>query len=326
MVDTTYNTVEQYDKHVAIPLINLNKLLEENNVPVRKRTNLPQLPLISDGLMYDTIGVIPDDISLVDLLDNFFRNMFSKVDWTLNFSIDGPSAMAKSSMMKDIPHNKINKFVNVSKNNCYNNIPIASFSYITTYENLLKNSVGMIFDRSIISNIAYGICFYLMSVIVNDFMGYRTYTSVCDEFINSTNMKATLEYINASKYNVLIMIDSSYEHYAQRFYTRGYMNSSKSDVLKSQVYEYWAAQTAAFAYLANILNYNCIDLNSLRLAYPNIDDDQLLTSICESFKDAYYMYQPSIIRLSSTMNPQNTNISTETTKKLTIKTLVHSNR
>ncbi|QLI62409.1 HgNV_027 [Dikerogammarus haemobaphes nudivirus] len=332
---TTYNNVEHYKHHVEIPNINFNTLLENKKVECKYRIVLPTQELQHEGLMYHTF-LLSDFINedndinesaIENALSKFFHRIMSSVDWSKNFAIDGPSAMGKTSMIKKKPSNKINKYTNIHKNNSYNNISIASFTYFTLNQELLKNCEGLIFDRSIISNIAYGIAYYIMNIIVNENKTYHTFSSLCEEFINITNMRATLEHLKSEKHQVLIVIDSSYEHYAQRLNNRGYENQSKGEILKSQVYEYWCGQTAAFSYLANILNYHCIDLNVLRTEFPQeVEKVDIINVMCEKFRECYYLYEPTNIVTTSGINPQNTIVNSDEVNRLTISTFVNSNR
>lgn len=276
--------------------------------------------LLHEGLMFHTLpellqSPLNDEVNLKITLDEFFTNLYSKFKSAGNLAIDGPSAMAKSSMLNDSFTQKVNNFININQNNCYNNNPIAALSYYTISAEMYKCFNKTLFDRSPISNLAYGLCFYIMNILTKDQIGYRTLTGICEEFIKNLNLTSFLEYINAQEFNILIMIDSSYPHYAKRLNKRGYNTNSRSDINKSMVYEYWVGQTAAFSYLANALNLNCIDINKIRMVYPKLDDVIIFDTLCKSFKVNCSSKIESVIN-SATINPQVTSMADDSIRNL----------
>lgn len=328
---TSYNSTEHYQQCVDLKLVNMNNVLKSVGMTSLIKELDPIKKAEYEGLTFTTLEDFsfenPSTITnLKDTVSRFFANIMASVDWTRNLSIDGPSAMGKSTMLKGIPSTKVNKYITCNKNNCYNNIPVASHAYLTTALALHEQTGGLIYDRSPVSNIAYGLCFYIMSAITNNLKTYRTFNGLCDEYIRITNMLPTLEYVNAKNLQTLIVIDSSFEHYSARFNARGYAVGSVSDIIKSQVYEYWLAQTAAFVYLANALNYHCLDLQVLRNHYDEVPEDCLLQILSETFQETYYCYGPNEIKSNVKINPQDSGLQEESLKNLTLTTFALSTR
>lgn len=320
-----FTSSEVFDRFVDIKNIDPYKLLDkDSNVDEEKQ-------LTHNGIMFHTFSImgfeksLGDKIGLKITIDEYFKNVFRNINSKANLCIDGPSAMAKSSMIGNVQSQKVNNFININKNNCYNNNPVATTSYYIISSKMNRELQNTVFDRSPISNLAYGLCFYIMNVLTTNQLGYRTYSGICSEFIQNTNLVAFLENVKSQKYNILIMIDSSFPHYSKRFNRRGYICKSRSDINKSLVYEYWVGQTAAFTYLANVLNLHCIDINKIRMEYPTLDDNLIFDTICTNFQDNLTL---NFTKESSkiNINPQITSMGSDEMRDLLIDIFVKSNR
>lgn len=320
-----FNSSEVYKKFVDINITDPYTLLG------KPRDSDQEKQLTHNGIMFHTFNKmgfeksLGDEIGLKITMDEFFKNLFQNINSKSNLCIDGPSAMAKSSMIGNAKSQKVNNFININKNNCYNNNPVATASYYIISSKMNNSLSNIVFDRSPISNLAYGLCFYIMNILTTNQLGYRTFSGICSEFIQNTNLVPFLEHVKSQKYNILIMIDSSFSHYSKRFNRRGYHAKSRSDINKSLVYEYWIGQTTAFAYLANVLNLHCIDINKIRMEYPTLDDDFIFNIICTKFQDTLTLNFSNDISTIN-INPQTTSMGSDEVRDGIIDTFVLSNR
>ncbi|QBB28632.1 guanosine monophosphate kinase [Homarus gammarus nudivirus] len=217
-----------------------------------------------------------------EYLNRFYLNFISsKFD---NIFIEGPSATGKSSLSRGFNTFKINQFYDVSRNNVYNTYPEMAIIYMNL-NLLLSKYKGIVVDRSIISNMAYLMVYYIMNVMVNEGKHLKSMFGLCEEFVTLYNLTPALEYFRNCKTNVLVIIDSSFEHSAKRANGRGIVTNSSSDMIKSICKEYHQAQTAAFSFLANFLRYPCIDLNYIRSnCYNPGGDTEIFTTHAKIFQ------------------------------------------
>lgn len=216
-------------------------------------------------------------------LDNYLQHFYSNyIQDCKNLAVDGPSACGKSTILCDLNCSKINNFYNLNESNNYNILPELSLSYIMINDKL-SNIENLTMDRSIISNLCYLMTYYVMNTLTNKSVHTKSMHAVCNEFIYLHNLKSTLEFIRAKKYNVLILLDSSFEAMAKRTTARGIKTNSVSDLIKPLCWEYHTAQTAAFAYIANFMQYPCIDFDYLRQFY-GLSDEQMFSKNKEVFE------------------------------------------
>lgn len=228
------------------------------------------------------------DCETIETIDEYFKIFYNTyISNYENLAVDGPAACGKSSLLAKLKPTKINKFYNINDANIYNTIPEMSLTYIKINEELSKYK-GLTTDRSSISNIAYLMTYYIMNMITNDGLYNKSLHSVCHEFMNFNNLFSLLQNIRSKKMNTLIVLDSSFEHVAKRMNKRGLDQKSPSDVVKSLCKEYHTAQIAAFSYLANYMNYPCIDLNYVRLAFSVTDETLLFKANTNAFKNCCY--------------------------------------
>lgn len=284
----SYNQIEDkssYEKYVKIPRVkeytfinSLSNKIETFGSATKKEIERDILYKKNNGETYWSNILCTGDIDKD--LDVFFRD-FQDVK---NIAIDGPSSLGKTTLIASNTNAEIGQYTDVSK--VYNFNPLATYTYINANRIMATEFNGVVFDRSIISNFAYGICYYLMSIVTNDQCGYRSFSSMCEEYVNVTNTRPMLEYINSLNLSVFVLLDSDYEKYAKRMNARGYKTHSASDQVKSLSKEYWLCQHAAFAYLANILNFKCLDYNYLRTYYA-VDESDLMTIVQKKFLDNY---------------------------------------
>ncbi|UBZ25616.1 TK2 [Carcinus maenas nudivirus] len=219
-----------------------------------------------------------NNLSLIE----YFNEVYDTIsDWEY-IAIDGPSCCGKSKLISNLNPMKVNEIYNVNEGNAYNMYGEAAISYFILNDKFQKEKLTT--DRSAISNIAYLMAYYVMNIMTNNCQYNRSMHSLCDEFVNFHNLKPCLEYIRAQNYNVLILLDSSFEHSAIRTNLRGVSVGSTSDIVKSLCFEYHASQTAAFAYLANFMNYPCIDLDYVRTMFDITSDDNIFEANARGFK------------------------------------------
>lgn len=216
------------------------------------------------------------DSTNIPNMDEYFEQFYSDIAHYDNLSIDGSTACGKSTMLEGLNPVKVNKFFCVNKSNLYNIVSECSMTYIHLHEEF-KKYPGLTTDRSIISNLTYLMVYYVMNVLTNNATFNKSMFGLCEDFVNIHNLKPTLEYIRGLKCNVLILIDSSHQHTATRTNRRGLNLHSNSDIVKPLCKQYHVAQTAAFAYFANFMNYRCIDFDYVRTSY-NVVNEELMFS------------------------------------------------
>ena len=220
-----------------------------------------------------------DDDDLEKYFEEFYKQFVKHYD---RLAIDGPSACGKSTLIQDLNPAKINQFFNIGQENNYNQISEHSYIYININEKLAEYP-GLVTDRSVISNLAYLMTYYIMNLLANNGLFNKSLHSVCQEFIDIHNLKSLLQNIKAKKLQVLIILDSSFENMAARVNARGLSENSASDVIKPLCKEYHTAQIAAFAYFANYMNYPCIDLNYVRCHFDIKDDAEIFKANKKAF-------------------------------------------
>lgn len=223
--------------------------------------------------------------------NDFYKQVFSDSEMC-GLSIDGPACNGKSSMMFDKPYFKANQIFDVADGNAYNIYPNAALSYFT-----INDLIGTSFlcDRSPISNMAYSMAYYLMNKLTNKTIIYQSLHSICDEFVKLHEFQNMLCYLNAKNYRVVIILDSDYNSVYERMRYRGLANEYLSDIAKSTIEEYHTAQTAAFAYFANVLNYHCFDLDYLR-SYFDVSTVDIFQKNKECFDLYYTTYKDKIFK------------------------------
>ncbi|UOT91788.1 TK2 [Aratus pisonii nudivirus] len=208
-------------------------------------------------------------------LEEYFKKFYNLyVLGNTNVFVDGPAACGKSTLVNDLNPLKINQFYNINEGNGYNICPEYALAYIVLNEDFSKYE-NICTDRSIVSNLAYLIAYYCMNLINNNAVYNKSIHFICEEYVLVSNLKPVLEYIRSLKLEVIIFVDSSFEYSAKRMNARGVALESNSNIVKSLCKEYHTAQLAAFSYLANYMNYPCIDFNYIRLHYKVDDDSDL---------------------------------------------------
>ena len=202
---------------------------------------------------------------------NFKKYINSKSIYS-TIALDGPSACCKSTVIDQFKQkNKISNYID-NLSDTYNFKPSSALTYAIINLRLLTESQNMVLDRSPISNLAYQLCYYIMDCMSkSDNMNYYKYTmtALCKEYIEIHNLTPYLEVLNAFKLNIIVILDSNFERLGFRLFNRGLKTNSSSDMMRSVMDCYLKAQNAAFAYLANELNYYTLDLNFYRLKYSN---------------------------------------------------------
>ena len=213
-------------------------------------------------------------------------------------SLDGPSACGKSTIINHFKRkDKIKNYID-KLSATYNLKPSSALNYAIINYRLLTESQNTIIDRSPISNIAYQLCYYIMDRISNHESEADRYTltAFCKEYIEIHNLTPYLELLNASNLNIIILLDSDFEKVSARLFNRGITYNNPSDVARSTVYCYLKAQNAAFAYLANELDYYTLDINFYRLKYSSINEADLFNDIGNHLR----------FIISDTINPNQT--------------------
>lgn len=185
--------------------------------------------------------------------------------------IDGVNCTGKTSLLLDFPHMKITDYCG-DQLDYYNVNPETALSYLLISLQMLRDCENVLIDRSPVANLAYQYCYYLMSAS----RGNKTMTALCEEYTKMHNLLPLLEYLRGLRLNVVILLDSNVPQLAKRLYRRGVTLQSRGDVIKSAFDSYGACQNAAYAFLANQLDYACIDLQYFRLKYGVCDDGELL--------------------------------------------------
>lgn len=283
-----YNNIKDescYEKYAKIARVKEYSFIDNLSLKVETFGTNPRKVIERDLLYKKNNGeTYWSNIIFTGDLHKDLENFFEELRDVKNIAIDGPSSLGKSTLIASNTNAEIGQYTDVSK--VYNFNPLTTYTYINANRIMATEFNGVVFDRSIISNFAYGICYYLMSIITNDQCGYRSFSNMCEEYVNVTNTRPMLEYINSLNLSVFILLDSDYEQYAKRMNSRGYKNHSISDQVKSLSKEYWLCQHAAFSYLANILNFKCLDYNYLR-TYYTVDESELMTLVQKSFLNNY---------------------------------------
>ncbi|UVX94893.1 TK2 [Callinectes sapidus nudivirus] len=258
--------------------------------------------------------------TLKSYFDEFYKKYLKNKN---NLAVDGPSCCGKSSMISSANPIKINDYSNINDNNSYNKIGEASLTYVIINDKMMETP-NVVSDRSVISNLTYQMAYYVMNLDVNGLIYTRSMHSICEEFINIHNLKPLLQYLKAKKYNILIILDSSFEHSAIRMNKRGLKQKSSSDVVKSLCLEYHRAQTAAFSFMANFLNLPCLDINYLRTTY-NKSDDEIFALNSSSFKE-YFLKHLNIDNSKVNILTELTNMGNQTIQDLHTITIQITNR
>lgn len=263
--------VELYKRHVAFPKF------ESHFPPPHTEKVLNQN--YREGVTYWSMTADETTPTFKDYFTKFYQTSFENCN---SLAVDGVTACGKSSLLSGCTWTKINNFYNLSKENVYNFISFLSLDYIKINEEL-STYEGIVTDRSLVSNLTMLLAYYIMDILTNNNIYTRSMFAICEEFVNMFNLKACLNYIRGKKFNVLIMIDSSYDHWAKRTNIRGVNEKLTTDCIKSLCIQYHRAQTAAFAYIANCLHFPCIDLNYVRVYY-NIENE---SAMFETNKEAF---------------------------------------
>lgn len=331
-----YNSENIYKRHVQVPKIYPEKALQffANKVNL----TFTQPSVVEDqlsqnkeyGMTYWSnirSYVSKTPCGKEQMREDLFE-FFKYLRTVKNIAVDGPSSMGKTTLIDHFSNTKVNKYNTcINNNHVYNYNPIASNAYVFLNKLIQEDCTGIVCDRSIIANYTYGMCYYLMNIITYNQCGYRTFSAICDEYVNITNTRPFLEYVNGNEFNVLILLDSNYEKCAKRMNARGHKTNSKSDQTKALVREYWLAQNAAFAYIANMLNFKCIDYEYLRTRY-NVTEDELFNGVQEMFIKNYKCNENVYINnnVLANVTPQLTYIDSNVIENALIGTFIHSKR
>ena len=213
-----------------------------------------------------------------ELKNNVYYNFSQYINQEYStIGLDGPSACGKSTIINYFKNkdNISNYIDNLSAT--YNFKPSSALSYVMLNHRLLTESKNMVIDRSPIANIGYQLCYYIMDRMSNESSFRYTLTSLCKEYIDIHNLTPYLEFLNATNLNVIIILDSDFEKIAFRLFNRGMKYNNSSDMMRSTIDCYLKAQNAAFAYLANELDYYTLDINFYRLKYSSNECDAAAT-------------------------------------------------
>lgn len=256
------------------------------------------------GETFWTLDAFPY-VSMEEYLDQFYQQYISHFN---QIAVDGPTACGKSSLIEYLNPQKVNSFFDLNKGNGYNIISEYALIYIKINELLTKHD-GLAVDRSIVSNIAYLMAYYVMNVLVNNMTFNKSLHGICREFVSLFNLEHMLQHIRSKKFNVFILMDSSFEAFAKRTNKRGIVSGSVSDCVKSLCQEYHTAQIASFSYLANFLNFPCLDLNYVRKFY-NVTSDFALFTVNDAMFKKHCSLLPFTGRIDNLTKEQTTVEST----------------
>lgn len=276
-----------YDKYVQYPRpleasTPSNIILPSGNNRVNKDDDA-----LKSGQTYWSMEATEDLSTMKDYFEAFYSQQIFNQD-TTNLAVDGPSCCGKSSLIDKFKALKVNDFFNVQTGNSYNIFPTLAISYIYINKEFAKLN-DMISDRSLISNIAYLMAYFIMNCRANGLKEEKTLHGICEELVDMHNLKSAFSYIRGLRCTVLIVMDSSFECSRKRMYARGLATGSYSDMAKSQCKEYHEAQVAAFSYIANILNFPCLDLNYVRKKYQVEDDTLIFQENASAFHKYNYL-------------------------------------
>ena len=274
--------------------LNLTRTILDNS---KKYKDLQELRFMDEmGLTHIMPGIwkeIDDNKIYENISEELKHNTYYNFSRYINvdqkystISLDGPSACGKSTTIDFFKRkDKIKNYIgNLSAT--YNLKPSSALNYAILNYRLLTESQNTIIDRSPISNIAYQLCYYIMDRISNHELEADRYTltAFCKEYIEIHNLMPYLEFLNASNLNIIIILDSNFEKVSTRLFNRGIKYNNPSDVARSTVYCYLKAQNAAFAYLANELDYYTLDINFYRLKYSSVNESDLFDAISNHLK------------------------------------------
>ena len=257
---------------------NLN--IEGNQSCANRDTTLQKLRFMNQmGLTHIMPNMLEEleDNNQTSILDELTKQNIFSCDSSkrTTIALDGPSSCGKSTIINHFWHkNKISNYID-HLSDTYNYKPTSALCHALLNLRLLTESENMVLDRSPIANLAYQLCYYIMNCLSNsdnkkDFR--YTFTALCKEYIEIHNLTPWLEYLNGQKLNIIIILDSDFEQMGKRLFQRGLTMNSSSDMMRSVMDCYLKAQNAAFAYLANELNYYTLDLNFYRLKYSRKDN------------------------------------------------------
>uniref|UniRef100_A0AAU8GFG2 Uncharacterized protein n=1 Tax=Faxonius propinquus nudivirus TaxID=3139431 RepID=A0AAU8GFG2_9VIRU len=296
---------------------NENTTYDNDNDILKTLKNMKKFGITYYSSCFNTFNkftTIEDEIHM-------FMNKFTNAQ---NVFIDGLCATGKSTLAKYFTNIKISQYLDIS--NSYNYHPTSALSYVLLNILMNEESEGLIIDRSPLSNIAFQICYYIMGILTNDDLGYRTLSAICQEYIDNHNMLPVLEYIKNKNLNILIILDSDFIKASKRLNLRGYYTNSISDKQRSLVKEYWLGQMAAFSYLSNMLHIPCFDINYFRIKYKKNDDENLLQEIYLHINNflANNMNFKNIKK--PTLNHEGIKVHTDHNTKSLLRTLVISKR
>lgn len=220
----------------------------------------------------------------LDYYDKSFDNYTHEIYYFCNqlftknqnhLSIDGCACTGKTTLIQKFPNFKINKVMG-NELDYYNINPCIALAYLMLYCKCIEESKNLLFDRSPFSNIAYMLCYYLMS---QDGKNEKLTTyGKCIEFIQMHNLVPVFEYLKAKKFNILFIIDSDYQSVKQRMKERG----TPGDYTKSNFQQYIMYQCAAFGFISKICDIPCFDINYIRQKY-NIPTNEILSSMQSIF-------------------------------------------
>lgn len=178
-----------------------------------------------------------------------------------NLCIDGMSCSGKSSVIARLERDfnastfKINKTLDCTDYN---------YNSTTAFQYLLKQIIEhgkldrCIVDRSILSNVAFQLVYWLMSCEESVYEKLSPH-ALCAHYVQMHHMQALLEFIKAQNHNILIVVNSDIDKICNLMITRGV----GGDVYKGRVTAYAKAQYDAYIFLANVLELPVFDHNKV---------------------------------------------------------------
>lgn len=191
-----------------------------------------------------------------------------------NFAIDGPSCCFKTTTINETlklfennnRYFKINNFFKDGLKSYNYAVPTAIEYQEKHVECFNKNATGLLFDRSIVSNIIFQFVYALINKPMN---GY-TYYGMCEEYYNLYNMKETFNRLKkyTARWQIpIFLIRSTSLGKAMR--QRSFKEQTVSDGLKCKSKSYVDLMCAATVFVALKLNASLIDFDLLEMKYKS---------------------------------------------------------